>query len=156
MVEIWFNAIYSSDIIAIKKIIKSGIDINMKNTLSSNGDNALMEACLQNNIILIDLLIDNGADVNFKNDYNNTPLHFCKGFTNAAKMLIESGADLTIINNFNQSILKNWIYGNCDIQEIIVVNQPDAIKLLKTYHSICKSLLKKYEDIFNMDDIGLF
>ncbi|MCK9446131.1 ankyrin repeat domain-containing protein [bacterium] len=107
MIEMWFNAIYSSYFRTIKKLIKSGIDINMKNPISSNRDSAIMEACIQNNIILIDLLIDNGADVNFKNDYNDTPLHFCKGFIDASKMLIESGADLTNINNFNQSILKN-------------------------------------------------
>lgn len=56
------TSIMNGDIISVKKIIKSGFDLNSKIT---DTDTPLIFAVEQNRVEMVQLLIDSGADVNY-------------------------------------------------------------------------------------------
>ena len=65
------DAIKSGDSINIKKIVKSGADVNEVDKI---GETALMWAVYNDYVDIVKLLINAGADVNVKNKYEFTAL----------------------------------------------------------------------------------
>lgn len=67
-------AISKGDVLAVKKFIEYGADVNEK----SNDMTPLMIAARYNNIEIVKLLLDNGADSSIKNKNGFTALTFAK------------------------------------------------------------------------------
>lgn len=83
----------------VKQLIKSGIDINIKD---SDGRTALMLACDSNYLMVVITLIDSGANVNEKDRLGSTALYFA----NTQKIidkLLESGADVNNRDTFGET-----------------------------------------------------
>jgi ankyrin repeat protein len=91
-----FESLKSADINQISKLIKSGADINAKN---SDGQTLLISSIIQEENEITKLLILNKADVNIarrsKNGYINSPLSIVAymGEDSLLKILLEAGAN---------------------------------------------------------------
>jgi len=68
-------AIRRGDIDTVKDLIKSGVNINKKNSL---GDTPLITATLCGHINIIKKLIKSGVNINKKNSLGDTPLNLAK------------------------------------------------------------------------------
>lgn len=92
------NAVRAGNAKQVKKLIKSGADVNAKD---DEGKTALMWASMYGHNDMIKFLIKNGADVNAKDNNGNTALMFASkyGHDDIVKLLTEAGADANIKNN---------------------------------------------------------
>ena len=89
--EEFFRAAAYGDTAKIKKLIKKGIDVNIRN---ANGWTALMEASKNGHESVVILLLKNGAKVNIKNYGGGTALIWAasNGHTRIAELLLDHGA----------------------------------------------------------------
>ena len=74
--EIFFYYIRKNNVKSIKKLIASGIDVNLQN---DGGNTALILASIRNNSELVKLLIDAGADVNIQNKHKRLAVDYYIG-----------------------------------------------------------------------------
>lgn len=100
----------------VKEFIKSGVDINMKDT---DDKTALMYAVKSNLLFVVNTLIDAGADPNIQDREGRTALMMAS--TNKIfNKLLDAGADVNIknINGDNFLVVKLDYFGNLDDQKI--------------------------------------
>ncbi len=69
--EDFFVAIEEGNVLEVERMIKNGIDVNIKD---ARGSTALMEAAARGYEKLVKLLIEKGADVNVQNSTKETAL----------------------------------------------------------------------------------
>jgi LCP family protein required for cell wall assembly len=95
----------------VKKFLKQGIDVNLKDY---EGRTALVCAILNNHIDIANLLIDRGADVNTKDIYGITVLwhSLLSGNYDIANLLIDKGADVNAKDNNGRTLLMNAVEKN--------------------------------------------
>ncbi|MCT4613563.1 MAG: ankyrin repeat domain-containing protein [Marinifilaceae bacterium] len=92
------KAANKGDIELVKKILKTKIDVDARDSF---GGTALHAAMFQTNIEIVELLLNAGFDINAQGSSNKyTPLHDAVWANNfdAVVVLIKNGADLTIKN----------------------------------------------------------
>ena len=77
----------------VKHYIKSGIDINIKN---SQGNTPLHLAIQNGGVEVMKYLVENGADINAINFHSVSPLQLAlsNGTFNTIKYLVENGAEV--------------------------------------------------------------
>lgn len=95
---LFLAACANNDIEECKRLLKTGIDINVVNV---DGMTGLHQACIDDNIEMVNFLIENGADINACDNDGWTPLHATAscGHLAIAEILLDAGADPTIVNN---------------------------------------------------------
>jgi ankyrin repeat protein len=99
------NAVKGGNIFAVKSILRSGVDSNVKDRLYFM---PLLLAVLDGRLDIVNLLIDHGADVNMTSGlWDWAPLHgaIVHDKTEIANVLIRRGADVKKKNKFGQSPL---------------------------------------------------
>ena len=86
------KAVIVGDVAEVKRLIKSGADVNAKR---NTGYTALMAAAYKGHTEIVEILIKSGADVNAKTNNGQTVLMFatCGGHTEIVEILIEAGAE---------------------------------------------------------------
>ncbi|MCK9445935.1 ankyrin repeat domain-containing protein [bacterium] len=158
-VDKWFDAIEKHDYNTIKYYIKKGFDINVLDTdcevPQSTGKNNALHLCnSKKDNDIAKLLIKSRININLRNSSGWTPLmFFCLNCNSDLVIeLIKNGADM----NIQPKGIKNniHIFGRYDVQDAICEYQPENVNILKDI--TLPEIIEKYEDIFNMNDIGLF
>jgi ankyrin repeat protein len=159
-------SIDNSKIEITKNLLKHGADINTKDRW---GRTALISFCEivypddEPNIDMLNFLIENGVDINYFNtnspQFSALKTSIMYGKFEYSEILLKNGADISL-KNLYESPLEYWVnefWENYEIQELICENQPENVKLLEKYGiDIHPEIMKKYVDVFNMNDIGLF
>jgi len=100
------NAILSSDVIKVRKLIKAGTDVNAVNDYY--GRTPLILACTKNSIEIVQELIKAGADVNAKDSLHElTALMYASdyGEKEIVQELIKAGADVNIVGGDGRTAL---------------------------------------------------
>jgi ankyrin repeat protein len=115
-----FYALHTHNYDRIPVLIKSGININTKN---SNGITPLIYAISNNLIDIAKLLIENGADINAKNKNGITPLMVVHNIE-IAKLLIENGADVNAKDNNDVTSL--MYTDDIEIAKLLIENGADV------------------------------
>ena len=88
-------------------LISGGADVN---TVSIQGDRALIHALVEGRVNCVDLLIKAGADVNVIDSFGNTPFMLtCHCGVNSAKSLLEAGAKINMVNVLGENALHNML-----------------------------------------------
>lgn len=92
------------DIAAVKKLLKTGVDVNERDSF---GANALFYAAGHGKEDLVAFLLDKGADVNVQKNDGMSPLiaSAASGHSSVVRLLIERGADLKAMDNSGQTAL---------------------------------------------------
>jgi ankyrin repeat protein len=103
------NAIHKDDVDLVKKLIKSGINVNHKD--SETKQTALMEASKNGRLEIVKLLIESGAKVNVKNKEGLTPLQY---------IIDEECSKISIRENIRVGIVEELINAGADIDLKIV------------------------------------
>jgi ankyrin repeat protein len=105
MIKDIFNAINNNDIVAVKKSIKAGADVNAKNIC---GNTPLIEACMIDNYEIAEVLIEAKADVNAESDLGYTAMMeaYINKNIKIIKLLMLNGADynkeiIDLLENYN-------------------------------------------------------
>ncbi|MBR3903074.1 MAG: ankyrin repeat domain-containing protein [Akkermansia sp.] len=78
----------------VKSLLEAGADVGVRR---SDGDTALLSACIENNPEMIQLLLEAGSDINARNNYGYTPLIQSVMFApskTVVEMLLQAGADV--------------------------------------------------------------
>ena len=154
----WFGAIRKDDTSTIKKMLKNGFDVNSRD---KNGRTAIFYN-ISNTTFL--RLINSGIDVNIVDKTNETALMvlcYNKSKYNSfiIKKLIELRTDLSIISynswRGNCFDINKKLFEDINIQNCIMTNVPEYVELMKDI-KIHPEIEEKYEEYFNMNDIGLF
>merc|ERR1711937_295803 len=92
------GAVSSSDLDAIKELLKAGADVNEKD---EEGRSALHFACGYGEIECAKYLIEKGADVNILDGSKNSSLHYAAGYGEKAsvELLLEHKAKKELLND---------------------------------------------------------
>merc|ERR1711937_244593 len=92
------GAVSSSDLDAVKELLKAGADVNEKD---EEGRSALHFACGYGEIACAEYLIENGADVDILDDSKNSSLHYAAGYGEKAsvELLLKHKAKKELLNN---------------------------------------------------------
>ena len=94
------SAVWRSDVSAVRKLIKSGADVNVN---TGKGNTPLMLAVTQGNSEIMRMLLEAGADANAKDSYGAPILKWAISWSpltkphadeNAVRLLLEFGADV--------------------------------------------------------------
>lgn len=154
----WFGAIRNDNTSTIKKMLKNGFDVNSRD---ENGRTAIFYN-ISNTLFL--RLINNGIDVNIVDKTNETALMvlcYNKSKYNSfiIKKLIELKTDLSIISyspwRGNCFDINKKMFQDINIQDCIMSNVPEYVSLMNNI-KIHQEIEEKYQELFNMNDIGLF
>jgi hypothetical protein len=92
------------DLIAVKKLLEKGVDVNAKVT---NRGTALQEAARYGHEAVVLLLLYKGADVDAKNVFEDTALSWAalKGYEAIVQLLLGKGADANTKNGYGETPL---------------------------------------------------
>ncbi len=93
--EVLFGAAISCDKKALKRLLRKGIDINIK---SKDGNTALMTAASWGCKSVAKFLIEKGADVNLRNKYGKTAFLIAleQGYVQLARLLLNKGTHINL------------------------------------------------------------
>ena len=134
-----YLAVSNNDINFVKKILKYGVDVNLKDTYNLCFT-PLHSTCVNGNLNMAKLLIENKADVNSKDNLNFTPLRtlFC-----------HSILSVRVLHN---DIVENYTQNKISIMEMLIDHNSEEIsvfdeqvthkcnqKLLWYYHKLIKN-----------------
>lgn len=113
---LFLAACSNNDTEECKRLLSSGIDINVVNV---DGMTGLHQACIDDNLSMVQFLVSNGADINACDNDGWTPLHATAscGHYSIAEYLLENGADATIANNDGE--LPSDISDTEEVEELI-------------------------------------
>lgn len=104
------EACHLNDYEGVMKLIKTGIDINVRDQRKeTEGWTVLHYACLDNMIYLIEELILRGADLEAGTEYDgSTPLQIAcyQGHNDVVVRLLDAGAKVNSLNRHNESVLE--------------------------------------------------
>jgi len=141
-------SIANNNIEDVKKILKSGIDVDLRD---SDLRTPLMEAIIQNKKDFVKLFISLGADVNAVDSNKWTPLHFAvqeaieNNDLDVVKLLISSGADVNAQeSNGNTPLSQAVFYKNKKVQEFLLSNNADE-NIENNYGISAKSLAESID-----------
>lgn len=121
----FIDAINMYDIKLVKKIIDTGIDLEIQDT---DGNTGLMVASYENRIDIVKILIEAGANIEARNYTNGTAL-LLASYNNRieiVKMLIEAGADWNAINIHGRDFLD--YYDEVGLRAKIIELYPEQYK----------------------------
>ena len=114
-----FEAIDNNDIVRVKELLDSGIDVNIKN---ESGDTLLHIVCSYNsNIEIVKLLLEQpNIDMNTKNYYGKTPLYLAceENHVETVKLLLKH-PDIDVNSKTNNG--KTSLHRACNINSIEIV-----------------------------------
>ena len=102
-----------------------------------------------------------GADIEATDDIDNTSL-ICASFRGRiaiVKLLLEYGANIKTHNSTHQSPLDfkcKGVWKQKYTQELIITGQPHNIKFFHDKIGILLSLKKKYKEVIEMSELGIF
>ena len=90
--KIIFKAIKNQDVIGVKEILKSKINLNIRD---KEGDTPLHNAVAFGHFEIVEILVKNGANIYVRNFKNEEPLDtaITKGHYTISKYLLENGTD---------------------------------------------------------------
>jgi hypothetical protein len=159
-------SILSDDELEYYWLINPGdVMMGLQNSFTGKFNNFEEKKNIQKNYIdpILKRII-NTFDVNTKSkEFKRVPLipalHL--GYLEVVKELLRNGADITIKDGYGDDPLNaggiNKDYWKLyDIQDLILKHQPENWKLLDIEFGILPEIKKKYNWVFDMDDIGLF
>lgn len=108
--ESFISAVSNGDILAVKKLLDQGADINAKSKDSSKTP-ALSVAIIQGNVDVAYLLIERGADIHALDGVYATPLIWASwlGESSIVKLLLEYGANPNVSDSLGETPLLNAI-----------------------------------------------
>lgn len=122
-----FNYIEEGDIKKVKQLIKSGVDINIRNNV---GSTILMLASYNGHKEIVKILIENGADVNLQNRNGWTALMCVCDDKEIVELLINAGANINIKDNNGLTALELALYNECkEIVEFLDVKNIRKLKI---------------------------
>jgi Ankyrin repeats (3 copies) len=103
-IKLWFRALIEEHTDWMKALIKSGIDINIRD---NNGETALMGAICLGNIPLLKMLIKMGAKLDVRSYFGDTALHQAVYGDQHSMVciLMKAGANPHIRNNNNRTVI---------------------------------------------------
>ena len=146
-----------------KILLNNGCDYESNNDF---GETALLVACQYGSFDIAELLINKGSDVNVRNILNDTPLIASNqediikipNSADITKILLENGADISVHNDENKSCLDSHgdVWKEEYTQELIITGQPQNIKFFDDKIRILPSLKKKYKEVIEMSELGIF
>jgi ankyrin repeat protein len=89
------NLIKKGDLVAIRKLVESGADINIQN---HNGWTPLMDAAMRGRVSIIEYLLSKGADVKPVNTTDASALAYAalSGECRSIQILLDAGAPLDV------------------------------------------------------------
>ncbi|MGM9968071.1 MULTISPECIES: ankyrin repeat domain-containing protein [unclassified Rummeliibacillus] len=98
------NAVHQQDVYAVKKLIRSGADLDQRN---ERGRTPLMIATYNNDVEIAKILIATGADVNIQDDMHNTPFLYAaaEGYLDILKLSTKAGANPTSTDRYGNTAL---------------------------------------------------
>lgn len=150
-------ATYHEEKKLVNELIRQKVDANCTN---NQGITPLLLSTSLGYSNLVKKLIDSGANINCIQNDGSTPLICASEMSNIkiVEMLLTKCADLSIINNDNMCAFdyNSDFWESENVQEKIMQTQPQVAPLLKKCVKINPYIEQKYEDYFNMGDIGLF
>lgn len=93
-----FTAVGSGDLKLVQNLIRSGVDINVREPLAKCSPLAL--SCVYGHDKITEWLIENGADIDAQNKDRNTPLHIASFHCHekCIALLLEGGAEVNVRN----------------------------------------------------------
>lgn len=105
------GSIYMRDFKTVKELVRSGINVNMRQDIS--GSSPLMVACAREGTDeIIEYLLDNGAEVNVKDRKGYTPLMWAaENSMEAVNMLIARGAEVKAVAEDGMTALIKSVFG---------------------------------------------
>ena len=142
----------------VKLLLDSDADIESED---NNGWTPLILASWCGHTEIVKLLLDSDADIESEDNNGWTPLILASinGKTEIVKLLLEYGADIKVYNNANNSCLdykcKN-VWTKKYTQELIISGQPQNIEFFDDKIGILPSLKKKYKEVIEMSELGIF
>ena len=142
----------------MKLLLEYEADKDAKNNYNST---PLIYASYNGCTKVVKLLLEYGADKDAKNKYGSTPLIIASsnGKTEVVKLLLEYGADISVHNDGNDSCLDyecKGVWKQKYTQELIISGQPHNIKFFDDKIGILPSLKKKYKEVIEMSEMGIF
>lgn len=151
----FFQAIERDDNEAVRKLVKSGIDLK---TRDERGNTALHVAVAGGNLEIVRLLLENGAKVNAKNKEKLTPIWMFEDgedetLVKIFRLLIAKGADVNVLNEDKASLLMMACFDdNLEAVKILLEaganpnlkDEDGETALQKTDSEEIKQLLKQY------------
>lgn len=109
----------------VYELLKDGAEVNLKN---SDGESALLEACVFKEIAIVKELLMMGCDVDIKNDRGETALMMVvnMGDGEVVKDLIKKGADLEAKDNEGATALMRAAWnGKKEMVKVLIENGVD-------------------------------
>lgn len=129
------------DITAVKTLIKSKANVNMKTV---EGETPFLAACHQDNIYLIDMLLNEGADINqalcsaVQGDYDT-----------AVEILLFKGGDLSYEGHNGKSLMRLACeHGSINVFKLLLEKGADVNKIDKDgRYLLCVSMFEGFDQI---------
>ena len=144
-------------------LLDYGADTGAKD---NSGLSTLHNACCYSKVGIVKLLLNNGADIEMRTDTKNgigrnTPIMVAIFWDNddVVKLLLEYGANIKTHNSTHQSPLDfkcKGVWKQKYTQELIITGQPHNIKFFHDKIGILLSLKKKYKEVIEMSELGIF
>lgn len=132
VLDVVIEACRCSDYEGVMKLIKTGVDINVRDQRKGiEGWTVLHYACLDNMIYLIEELISRGADLEAGTEYDgSTPLQIAcyQGHNDTVVRLLDAGAKVNSLNRHNESALEMAIRNNHKVTVDILLNRGSNIE----------------------------
>jgi len=155
------DASYLGNYDTVAYLLDSGADENYKN---SDGWTPLMYASRNGYAEIAKLLLERGADVNITNKVGCTSLIFAsmKSHKRTVEILLEYCADISCIDKLYSSenscldYTCRGVWKKEYTQELIITGQPHNIKFFDDKIGILPSLKKKYKEVIEMSELGIF
>jgi len=150
----WFQFAYNGNLEMLKVFIDKGFNINVTDEF---GRNVIALAYIHKHVSVANYLIKIGVDINNINDAGSTILMRCCmiNVVDPCK-LIKMGANASIKNRIGKTCIDygNKVWKQFKVQDCLCEYQPENMYLLKDI--ALPEIRKKYDEFFNMSDIGLF
>ena len=127
-----FRAINRGDIKTVKRLIRTGVNIN---SYGSDVVTFLHAACWNGERNIVSFLLKKGADPNIYDYHHKSPLmtSYSKGYKEIVKILLKNGADLNFKNGvFRTTILKEAIDKNDTEMAIYFIEKGASITNLSS------------------------
>jgi hypothetical protein len=122
------QAVKRQDVAMLRHLLSyQQIPLDICESKSVGGHNALHHACLLNDLSIMEMLLQAGANPNMKSNNltGETPLMLCcqYGYVSCAKLLLQYGASVDMKDNFGNNI-SFWAYEHNQLTLVRELNLP--------------------------------